>query len=222
VCVSTRNPHKLAELRALMAPHALEVVSAAELGVPEVDETGLTFAANALLKAAAAFEATGLWSLADDSGLIVDALDGAPGVYSARFAGPGSTDADNNRLLIERLAEVADADRTARFHCSLALVVPLAHAAAVAGAASTAPNLPPGAAYFALEGSVTGRILRAPRGGAGFGYDPYFLHPPSGLSFAELSAEAKNSVSHRARAFAKLSHTLASLTATAARTETAS
>jgi XTP/dITP diphosphohydrolase len=222
VCVSTRNPHKLAELRALMAPHALEVVSAAELGVPEVDETGLTFAANALLKAAAAFEATGLWSLADDSGLIVDALDGAPGVYSARFAGPGATDADNNRLLIERLAEVADADRTARFTArsrwSSRVPTPRRSRARPAPLRISLPELPISRSRAQWPAGSSARPGAAPASAT----IPTFFTRRAASSFAELSAEAKNSVSHRARAFAKLSHTLASLTATAARTETAS
>ncbi|MCB9788266.1 MAG: non-canonical purine NTP pyrophosphatase [Deltaproteobacteria bacterium] len=211
VCVSTRNPHKLAELAALLAPLDLGVVSAAELQVPEVEETGATFADNALLKAAAAFRVTGLASLADDSGLMVDALDGEPGVYSARFAGPDASDADNNRLLLERLADVPEQRRGAAFHCALALLVPevVANAAGPGGAAG--PGVPEGARLFALEGSVAGRILEVPRGAGGFGYDPLFLHPPTGLTFAELDGARKNRISHRARAFAALHDTLAAL-----------
>ncbi|MEZ4267975.1 MAG: non-canonical purine NTP pyrophosphatase [Myxococcota bacterium] len=211
VCVSTRNLHKLEELSALMAPLSLRVVAAAELGVPEVDETGDTFAANALLKAAAAYEKTGLACLADDSGLAVDALGGAPGVHSARFAGPGAADADNNRLLLAQLAGRPPSERGAAFHCALALLVPAAQAKPLAHAAVDAPGVPPGAAYFAIAGSVRGEILTEARGGAGFGYDPYFLHPPSGKTFAELDGAAKNLVSHRARAFASLRATLAEL-----------
>ncbi len=211
VCVSTRNKHKLQELSALLAPLSLSVASAADLGVPEVDETGQTFAANALLKAAAAFRATGLPCLADDSGLAVDALGGAPGVHSARYAGPAATDADNNRLLLERLAGLPEAQRGAAFHCALALLVPSEQAQALAAAASSAGDVPAGATYFAISGAVSGRILTEPRGDGGFGYDPYFFHPPTGLTFAQLGAAEKNAVSHRARAFASLHATLAAL-----------
>lgn len=215
VCVSTRNKHKLDELSALLAPLSLRVGSAAELGVPEVDETGQTFAANALLKAAAAFRVTGLPCLADDSGLAVDALGGAPGVHSARYAGPDASDADNNRLLLQRLAGRPDSERGAAFHCALALLVPNERLQpldqALAASASSAPDLPAGATYFAILGSVRGRILTEARGEGGFGYDPYFLHPPTGLTFAQLGADEKNAVSHRARAFASLHATLAAL-----------
>lgn len=211
VCVSTRNKHKLQELSALMAPLSLSVAAAADLGVPEVEETGQTFAANALLKAAAAFRVTGLPCLADDSGLVVDALGGAPGVHSARFAGPDATDDDNNRLLLERLAAHPDAERGAAFHCALALLVPDGLAHPLAAVATRGAEVPAGATYFAMSGTVSGRILTQARGHAGFGYDPYFLHPPTGLTFAELGSADKNEVSHRARAFASLRATLAAL-----------
>ena len=206
--VSSRNQHKLAELQALLAPLALTVREAAAAGVPEVEETGTTFADNALLKAAAAWRATGEMSLADDSGLTVDALDGAPGVYSSRFAGPDASDQDNNRLLLDRLRGVPDGQRGAAFVATVALLVSLRDVRpaprSVHHRPVTRPGVPDGAALFLVEGSVRGRILRAPRGRAGFGYDPLFFHEPSDLTFAELPAAAKNELSHRGQALRAL------------------
>ncbi len=203
--VSSRNPHKLAELRQLLAALPIEVVSAAECGVPEVAETGATFEDNALLKAAAAFTRTGAMALADDSGLVVDALRGAPGVLSARFAGERATDEDNNALLLRELADVPDGQRTAAFVCSLVLLVPEDRAVpARPGCDWRSPSrrdLPPGAAMATIEGRCGGFILRAPRGQGGFGYDPLFLYPPADQTFAELAQAEKNRISHRARAF---------------------
>lgn len=150
--------------------------------VPAVAECGETYAENALLKARAALAATGLPSLADDSGLEVDSLSGAPGVRSARFAGPQATDEDNNRLLLARLADVPAARRTARFVCVAALALPAGEP-------------------VVTRGEVEGRILIAPRGSRGFGYDPLFYYEPFGSTFGEADSAAKNQVSHRGQAF---------------------
>ena len=214
--VSSRNPDKLRELRELLAPLDIELRSAAEAGVPDVEETGTTFLDNALLKAAAAWEVTGAPSLADDSGLVVEALGGAPGVRSARFAGEQADYADNNRHLLERLAEVPDPRRGAAFVCTLALLLPADGAPpATPGAAwrlVERDDLPPGTVLVTIDGRVEGRILHAERGEGGFGYDPLFLHEPTGLTFSELSAQAKHAISHRGRAFAGLRACLEAVT----------
>jgi XTP/dITP diphosphohydrolase len=145
------------------------------------EETGQTYAENALGKARAAAQLTGALALGDDSGLEVDALGGAPGLHTARFGGPGLSDTDRWKLLLERLRDVAPARRTARFRCAIAL----------AG---------PGQAEKVVEGVVEGVIAEAPRGRGGFGYDPVFFYPPLGRTFAELSAAEKQRVSHRGRA----------------------
>lgn len=185
--LASGNTGKLAELRMLLggSGHALHAQS--EFGVADAEETGLTFVENAILKARHAARATGLPALGDDSGLCVDALDGAPGLYSARYAG-GHGDAQANiAKLLQALREVPDARRTARFYCVLAL---LRHAD---------DPMP-----LIAEGTWEGRILPAPRGTGGFGYDPVFLDPDTGLSAAELDPGTKNRTSHRARALAVL------------------
>ena len=189
--VATGNKGKLAELRALLSDLGITVRSQDEFGVPEVEETGLSFIENAIIKARHASMHTGLAALADDSGLAVDALGGAPGVRSARYSGEGATDLANNQLLLERLADVPDAQRVARFHCALALL------------RSVTDPVP-----IICCGSWEGRILRAPRGEGGFGYDPLFLVPDLDRTSAELPAEQKNRLSHRARAFAQLRRSL--------------
>jgi XTP/dITP diphosphohydrolase len=192
ILVATGNAHKLAELRALLAPLHVEVVAPDEVGgLPPVEEDRPDFAGNAEKKAASAARASGLWALADDSGLEVERLAGAPGVRSARFAGPAAGTEANNALLLERLAGVPDAERGARFVCALALA------------------RPDGAIAARIRGQAQGRILTAPRGRAGFGYDPLFLftEPGSelaGRSFAELAPEEKARVSHRGRALREL------------------
>lgn len=181
--VATNNAGKLRELARALAGEGIEVVGLDALDDRgEVEETGATFEANARLKAAEYSRRTDLPVLADDSGLEVDALDGAPGVLSARYGGPGLDDDGRNRHLLHELAGTPDPGRrTARFHCVLA----------VAQA---------GEVLATFDGVVEGRILAAPRGENGFGYDPLFFHPPSGCTTAELSPDAKQAVSHRGQA----------------------
>ena len=191
--IATHNQGKLREYRALLADLPLKVVNLDEAGVDfDVDETGTTFAENALLKARAYAAATGLLTWADDSGLEVDALDGAPGVYSARYAGPDATDEDRYRKLLHTLAAQPDAPRTARFRCVVALVTP------------------DGAAYT-TDGVCPGVIIDEPRGSHGFGYDPVFLLPDLGQTMAELPPATKNRISHRGRAAAAAKTVLADL-----------
>ena len=185
--IATGNRGKLAELRALLADSGIAVRSQADFAVPEVAETGLSFVENAILKARHASAHTGLPALADDSGLEVDALAGQPGVHSARYAGEPSDDAANNRKLLEALAEVPEMRRTARFHCVLAL---LRH--------------PADPVPLICAGTWEGRILHAPAGDNGFGYDPLFLVEEEGCSAAELPRELKNRLSHRAQALRQL------------------
>jgi XTP/dITP diphosphohydrolase len=178
--LATRNPGKVAELTRLLAgaPFRLEGLLA-HPEAPEVAETGATYADNALLKARAVAQACGLPALADDSGIEVDALGGRPGVQSARYSGGGA--ADNVALLLRELRGVPPERRTARFRCVIAVVWPDGRERLV-------------------EGSCEGIIAEEPRGEGGFGYDPVFVDPGSGLTFAELSEERKNALSHRARA----------------------
>ena len=184
VHVATRNHHKVAELRSLLRGLEIELRPLPD-AAPEVIEDGDTFAANAILKADSAARFTGAWALADDSGLAVDALGGAPGVYSARFAGVAGDGADaaNIALLLARLADVPEQHRGAAFHSVIALARP-------------------GQPTLTFAGEVRGRILREPRGSNGFGYDPLFFYPAFTATFAEVAAERKNEVSHRARAVA--------------------
>ncbi len=188
---ATRNAGKLRELRARLGGH--EVLSLDDVaGVPEVDETEDTLEGNARLKALAAARASGLWSLADDSGLFVEALAGAPGVHSARYA--AGTDADRVQALLRAMEHVPGRARSAAFRCVLAL------------ASSD------GVVRFAT-GECRGDILRAPRGHQGFGYDPVFLVPGLGRTMAELTLEEKGRLSHRARALDALAPLLAALKA---------
>ncbi|MCC6623512.1 MAG: non-canonical purine NTP pyrophosphatase [Deltaproteobacteria bacterium] len=208
---ATNNPKKLREIREIVAaiPGAHEAVrSAGELGLEAPEETGDTFEANAILKAVHAFEATGAVSLADDSGLEVDALGGAPGVFSARYAGPDARDEDNNRRLVAALAGVPPEARAARYRAVIALVVPRALAHRVPDARPL-----PGhdAVVVTTAGVIEGLIVDAPRGEGGFGYDPHFYYPPAGCTFAELSAADKHAVSHRGQALAALRPALEAL-----------
>lgn len=185
--LASGNAGKLEELRALLAGDGFELVAQSELGVDDVEETGLTFVENALLKARHAARATGLPALGDDSGLCVDVLGGAPGLYSARYAGPHGDAAANIAKLLGELADVPDAQRAAHFH---AVVVLLRHAE------DPQPII--------AEGRWFGRILHAPQGTRGFGYDPVFLDPEYDASAAELDPMLKNRISHRGRALAAL------------------
>jgi XTP/dITP diphosphohydrolase len=187
IVLASGNAGKLAELRGLLAGSGHVLRAQSEFGIADADETGLSFVENALLKARHASAATGLPALADDSGLCVDALGGAPGLYSARYGGVHGDDARNIARLLGELRDVVDEERTARFHCALALL-------------RSADDPRP----LIAEGSWEGRILHAPRGAAGFGYDPVFLDPENGLSAAELDPAIKNAVSHRGRALAAL------------------
>jgi len=190
--LASGNAGKLAELRALLADDGIELVAQSELGVDDIDETGLTFVENALLKARHAARITGLPALADDSGLCVDALGGAPGLYSARYAGAQGDAQANIAKLLQALADVPNERRDAHFH---AVVVLLRH--------------PEDPQPIIAEGRWPGRILHAPRGARGFGYDPVFLDPQHGASAAELDPALKNRISHRGRALAALRRRLA-------------
>lgn len=189
--VATHNPGKVREYRELLAGLPLDVTYLDAEGVTlEVDETGTTFAENAILKATTYAQLTGLWTWADDSGLAVDALGGAPGVYSARYAGPGASDADRYRKLLDALTGVPWAQRTARFRCTVAVAAPAAaetlHATSLR--------------VCTADGACEGIIAFGPAGSNGFGYDPVFYLPEHGLTMAQLPPEVKNRVSHRGRA----------------------
>lgn len=187
VVLASGNQGKLREFARILADSGVEVVPQGEFGVPDVEETGLSFVENAIIKARHAARHTGLPALADDSGLEVDALHGAPGIYSARFAAAGASDAENVGKLLADMQAVADAERTARFQC---LIVYLRHAD------DPTPLI--------CQGSWEGRILTAPRGANGFGYDPVFWVDSHAASAAELAAEEKNRISHRGKALACL------------------
>ena len=194
--LASNNQKKHAELSRMLRPLEIEVLLPRDVGgLDDVDEDQPTFAGNARKKALAAATEKGLLSLADDSGLEVERLDGAPGVFSARFAGEPHDDGANNALLLEKLAGVADEDRGARFVCALCLA------------------RPDGSVVAEIQGTASGRILHEPRGDGDFGYDPLFLFtepgfPQTGRGFAELSPEEKSEVSHRGRALRELTHDL--------------
>ena len=180
--IASHNPGKIEEITALLAPFGVETIAAGALGIPEPEETGDSFEANAALKARAAAEASGLPSLADDSGLVVPALGGAPGIYSARWAGP----AKDFGAAMERIhRELGDRARSARFVAVLALAWP-------------------GGRTELFRGEVEGGLIWPPRGDRGFGYDPMFIPLGGILTFGEIDPEEKHRISHRARAFAKL------------------
>jgi XTP/dITP diphosphohydrolase len=187
IVLASNNPGKVREISQLLAPLKLDVVAQAELGVAEIEETGLTFVENAILKARNTASHTGLAAIADDSGLEVDALDGAPGIHSARYAGVDGNDQANITRLLRELADVPEAQRTARFQC---LMVYLRHAA------DPTPVI--------CQGTWEGRVLFAPRGERGFGYDPVFFVPTHNCSAAELPPDIKNQLSHRGQALRKL------------------
>ena len=185
--LASGNAGKLAELREVLGGDGYALVAQGELGIADADETATTFVENALLKARPAARASGLPALGDDSGICVDALDGAPGLYSARYAGAHGNAAANIAKLLDALRDVPDAQRTAHFHCSVVL---LRHAD------DPAPLI--------AEGRWRGTILHAPRGINGFGYDPIFFDLAFSKSAAELDAATKNRISHRGLALAKL------------------
>jgi XTP/dITP diphosphohydrolase len=181
--IASHNQGKVREIRELVLPFGIDIVSAGELGLPEPEETGTTFAANAELKARAAAEAARLPALADDSGLVVPALDGAPGIYSARWAGP-SKDFSQAMQRVET-ALGGNPDRRAAFVCALAVAWP-------------------GDGVRGFEGQVDGSLVWPPRGARGFGYDPMFLPDGGSLTFGEMEPTAKHAISHRAIAFRRL------------------
>jgi len=185
VVLASGNAGKLRELNRVLSPLGVVLQSQAEFEVPDVEENGLSFVENAIIKARAAAQHTGLPAIADDSGLEVDYLSGAPGIHSARYSGEG--DEGNNRKLLAALQGIADEQRSARFQCVL---VYMRH-----GADPTP---------LVCQASWEGRILQQPRGEAGFGYDPLFYVPDQQCSSAQLPAEVKNRISHRARASALL------------------
>jgi XTP/dITP diphosphohydrolase len=180
--IASHNPGKVVEMTALLAPYRIQTISAAGLGLAEPEETGSTFEANAALKAQAAAQAAGLPALADDSGLVVPALDGAPGIYSARWAGPNK---DFAAAMARVQRELGDRDRSATFVSVLALAWPDGEEAL-------------------FRGEVHGRLSWPPRGDKGFGYDPIFVLQGSAISFGEIEPDEKYRIDHRSRAFAKL------------------
>ena len=190
VVLASGNRGKLAELAGILAPLGVALKPQGDFGVPEVAETGLTFVENAILKARAAAGHSGLPAIADDSGLEVDCLDGAPGIHSARYSGKG--DAENNARLLAELKDIPQQRRTARFQC---VIVYMRHAL------DPTPVI--------CQASWEGRILAEPRGEGGFGYDPLFWVPDQRCSAAELAPDLKNRISHRARASALLLEALA-------------
>jgi XTP/dITP diphosphohydrolase len=182
VVLATGNRGKVKELSEILAGATIDIVPQSDFGVPDAEETGLTFVENAIIKARNAASHTGLPAIADDSGLEVDFLNGAPGIYSARYAGDGGS-AANNAKLLTALSDVPETGRSARFQCVLVF---LRHAD------DPTPIL--------CQGTWEGQILTQPRGEAGFGYDPLFYVPDEGCSAAELTAERKNALSHRGQA----------------------
>ncbi len=195
VVLASGNAGKLAELEALLADIDVSVKPQSAWSVPEVEETGLSFVENALIKARHAAQHTGLAAIGDDSGLAVDGLHGAPGIYSARYAGPNASDADNTAKLLAELRDVPNPRRGARFYC---LVVYMRHAE------DPTPLI--------CQGSWEGQIALAPAGHNGFGYDPVFYVPSHRCTAAQLPADEKNRISHRARALELLRDQLRSVT----------
>jgi XTP/dITP diphosphohydrolase len=185
--LASSNPGKLAEMRAILADLEIELVAQGELGIDDIEETGTTFVENALLKARHAARASGLPALGDDSGLCVDALAGAPGLYSARYAGAHGDAAANIAKLLDALRGLPPEARSAHFHCTIVLL---------RSAGDPAPLI--------AEGRWQGRILDGPRGEGGFGYDPLFLDRAHGRSAAELDPATKSRISHRGLALARL------------------
>ncbi|MDA1165082.1 MAG: XTP/dITP diphosphatase [Planctomycetota bacterium] len=187
IVLASRNTKKAIEIARLLEPLEISVLGLNQFPeVPEIVESGITFAENAAIKAGQTASIIGEWTIADDSGLIVDALDGEPGVYSARYAGEHATDADNNAKLLDALRGIPPEKRTAKFVCHLAVADPT------------------GAIVISVEGSCRGLIIEDDRGIQGFGYDPLFLVPEFHRTFGQLSLLVKSQISHRARAFHQL------------------
>ena len=185
--VASHNPGKVREIKALLGPHGIEPLGAGELGLPEPEETGSSFIANAELKARAAADASGHPALADDSGLWVDALNGDPGIYSARWAGPAKDFGVAMARIEKELRDKEATDFSARFVCALSLAMPQGE-------------------MLSFEGEVHGTLTFPPRGDQGFGYDPIFIADGEIETFGEMEPHKKHAMSHRARAFAKLLH----------------
>lgn len=209
--LATHNKGKLRELRELLRGQVpgldvdTQVIDAAAAGAPDVAETGVTFAENSLLKARAVADATGLLAIADDSGLAVDVLGGAPGIFSARWCGRHGDDVANLELLLAQLSDVPDSHRGAAFVCAAALAVPSGSGSedsAVAGSGDD--GLDPDGREVVEYGQLEGTLLREPRGDGGFGYDPILQPVGYDRSCAELSSEEKNAISHRGKAFRAL------------------
>ncbi|BAO45241.1 XTP/dITP diphosphatase [Thiolapillus brandeum] len=192
IVLASNNQGKVREVGQILKGQNMEVLPQSAFAIPEIEETGLSFVENAILKARNAAAHSGLPAIADDSGLEVDALQGAPGIYSARYAGPGASDADNNAKMLQALEDVPDRERSARFQC---LLVFMRHAE------DPVPVI--------CQGTWNGRILRAPQGENGFGYDPLFFVPEKNCSAAELPAREKNAMSHRGKALQCLLEKLA-------------
>ena len=184
--LASGNKGKLREINQLLSGLHIEAMPQTEFNVPDVEETGLTFVENAIIKARNAAEHSGLPALADDSGIEVDVLNGEPGIYSARYSGKGASDQDNLNKLLDALKDVPEAQRTARFQC---VMVYMAHAS------DPTPLI--------CQGTWEGRILHKPRGDNGFGYDPVFYVPTHDCSAAELESDVKNQLSHRGQALKK-------------------
>ena len=183
VVLASKNPHKLVEIDAITRKLGIELILQSELGIDiDVDETGTTFEENSFLKAEAVMKASGLPALADDSGIVVDALNGAPGIYSARYGGdPTMTDHDRKMLLLKNTEHVPDGERQAAFVAVITMVTPEGQ-------------------VIQARGEIHGELTREPKGENGFGYDPIFYYPPAGMTTAEMPSEEKNKVSHRANA----------------------
>lgn len=187
IIAATQNKHKILEMEAITADFGMEILTQEEAGLPSLDieETGATFEENSALKARTICTMSGMPAIADDSGLSVDILNGAPGIYSARYAGPAADDAANNAKLLAAMADVPAPKRTGRY----VSVITLAY---------------PDGRLLTARGECAGTLLTAPRGSGGFGYDPLFVPDETEMTFAEMSAEQKNRISHRARALARL------------------
>ncbi len=187
IVLASNNAGKVREINQLLQDQQIQVIPQREFDIQDVEETGLTFVENAILKARHAAKESGLAAIADDSGLEVDALKGAPGIYSARFAGPGCDDRDNNHKLIESLKDAPEDERSARFQC---VMVYMRHGD------DPTPII--------CQGTWEGRIMQQPQGENGFGYDPLFFVPEENCTSAQLSPEIKNRLSHRGQALGKL------------------